>query len=232
MTKPTVRKTTGSDCPWLLPSSRLSDAAFEVLLFLRPHSHESEARAGMRGTGPSPVSGFSMLEMAVVISILLVIAAIAVPQMDSAVQSYRASSSAHSIASQLALAKMRAADDFTQTQLNCNLAGNSCQLQVCTSKGASTCNTFSAEGGPVLLPEGTSFGFGAITTPAGTQTAIQNTAQITFNSRGIPIDNTGALTGSDALYVTDQEGDAYAVTLYASGKVETWRYSGGAWSMQ
>jgi Tfp pilus assembly protein FimT len=144
-------------------------------------------------------------------------------------QSYQAASSSRSLASTLALARMDAARNFTQTQVNCNLAANSCQVQICTNKGAITCNAFTPEGGPVLLSQGTTFGFGGITVPAGTQTTIQNTAQILFNSRGIPVDNTGTPTANNGLYLTGQGGRTYAVTVYATGKIAVWRYNNGAW---
>jgi len=152
-----------------------------------------------------------------------------IPNVVKMLQVYQAASSSRSLASTLALAKMDAARNFTQTQVNCNLAGNSCQVQICTNKGAITCNAFTPEGGPVLLSQGTTFGFGSISVPAGTQTIIQNTAQIVFNSRGIPVDNTGTPTANDALYLTGQGGGTYAVTVNATGKVSVWRYINGAW---
>jgi len=176
--------------------------------------------------------GFGAIELVIVLTILAVVGAFGIIQVKKALQSYRALSNARNIASQLSLAKMRAANGFTQSRLNCDLTAQSCQLEVCTSKGATTCNTFTAEGGPILLAQGTTFGFGSITTAAGTQTTIQNTAQIIFNSRGIPVDSTGAATGNYGLYVTTQVGDNYAVTVYPSGRVSAWRYSSGAWSIQ
>jgi prepilin-type N-terminal cleavage/methylation domain-containing protein len=173
--------------------------------------------------------GFTMIELAVVAAIFVVIASIALPGAMRMVRSYGASSSARTLASQLALAKMRAAEGFTQEELNCTLTSNSCQLETCTTKGASTCTTFSNDGGPVYLAQGISFGYGSITTPAGTQTTISNTTPIIFNSRGIPITAAGVVSATDAIYLTDQYGDIYAVTVNASGKITTWVYSGSSW---
>ena len=94
---------------------------------------------------------------------------------------------------------------------------------------AATCTTFTNDGGPIYLAQGLSFGYGSITSPAGTQTTISNTSPVIFNSRGIPITAAGVATATDAIYLTDQYGDTYAITVYASGKVTTWMYSGGAW---
>ena len=183
-------------------------------------------------TRPSRQRGFSLIEIAIVVTVLAIIASIAIPPAVNLLRSFRASADARNIAAQLALAKMRAANAFTQTRLNCDPTANSCQLEVCTSKGASACNTFSAEGGPVLLSQGSSFSFGSITTAAGSQTSIQNTNQIIFNSRSMPVDNTGAPTGNYALYLANQNGDYYAISVYATGRVAVWHYSNNAWVAQ
>jgi len=180
----------------------------------------------------SPQNGFSSIELAIVLVIVGLVISIAIPVAISAMRALRASADARHLAGQLALAKMRAANTFSQARLNCDTTANTCQVEICTSKGASTCNTFTAEGGPVLLSTGSSFGFGSITTPAGSQTTIQNTTQIVFNSRSIPVDSTGAPTGDDALYITNQAGNQYAITVYASGRIAVWRYGNGAWSSQ
>jgi prepilin-type N-terminal cleavage/methylation domain-containing protein len=176
--------------------------------------------------------GFSIIELAIVLTIVAIIATIAIPLFSKTMSAFRASSDARSLASQLALTKMRAANGFTQARLNCDLTANSCQMEICTSKGASACNAYTAEGGALALSQNSSFGFGTITTPAGSQTSIQNTAQIVFNSRSLPVDSTGAPNGNYALYLANNNGDRYAVTVYASGRVAVWRYNGGAWSVQ
>lgn len=176
--------------------------------------------------------GFSLMELLIVVAIFSIICAVAIPQVNGMLRGYRTLNDARSVASQLALAKMRAENAFTQSRYNCNVTLRSCQLEICTSKGASTCNTFSPEGGPLLLSESVVFGFGSITTPAGSQTAIQNTNQIVFNSRGIPVTTSGAPTGNYGVYLTNQAGDTYAVTIYATGRVAVWRYDAGVWSIQ
>jgi len=181
---------------------------------------------------PDGQRGFSIAELAIVLTIVALIAVIAIPMFTKTMSAFRASSDARSLASQLALTKMRAANGFTQARLNCDLTAKSCQMEICTSKGTSACNTYTAEGGALALSLNSSFGFGTITSPAGSQTSIQNTAQIVFNSRSLPVDSTGAPTGNYALYLANNNGDTYAVTVYASGRVAVWRYDNGAWSIQ
>jgi hypothetical protein len=83
-----------------------------------------------------------------------------------------------------------------------------------------------------------SFGYGFISTaPSNTQTTIgqatlckdgspladvANTACVIFNSRGIPVDSSGAPTGSYALYINDGT-FCYGVTIAATGFIRTWR---------
>ena len=177
-------------------------------------------------------NGYSLVEIAIVATILLLILSLALPSVISSMRAYRASVDARSIAAQLALTKMRAANGFTQARLNCNTTANTCRVETCTTKGASTCTTFTAEGETINLSLGSSFSFGSITTPAGSQTSIQNTAQILFNSRSIPVDSSGAVTGNYALYVMNPAGNQYAVTVYASGRIAVWRYNSGVWNAQ
>ena len=177
-------------------------------------------------------AGFSLVELAIVVTIILLILSLALPTVISSMRAFRASADARGIAAQLALTKMRAANRFTQARLNCDTATNSCRVETCTSKGASTCNTFTAEGETIRLSQGSSFSFGSITAPAGSQTSIQNTTQILFNSRSIPVDSSGAVTGNYALYVMNPAGNQYAVTVYASGRVAVWRYNSGTWNAQ
>ena len=42
-----------------------------------------------------------------------------------------------------------------------------------------------------------------------------------FNSRGIPIDSTGAATGANAVYLTDGTA-VYATTVSATGMTQLW----------
>jgi len=177
-------------------------------------------------------NGFSLVELAIVVVIILLIVSLALPSAISSMRAYRASADARAIAAQLALTKMRAANAFTQARLNCDTTAKTCRVETCTSKGAGTCNTFTAEGETINLSIGSSFSFGSITTPAGSQTSIQNSTQILFNSRSVPVDSTGAVTGNYAVYVTNQSGNQYAVTIYASGRVAVWRYGNGAWHAQ
>jgi hypothetical protein len=94
-----------------------------------------------------------------------------------------------------------------------------------------------------LLLTTVTFGYGSLgSAPSGTQSTLgqapacqtdaetaagnvgdaASSACIVFNSRGIPVDNTGAPTSADALYVTDSI-SVYGVTVLPTGLIQTWR---------
>jgi hypothetical protein len=54
-------------------------------------------------------------------------------------------------------------------------------------------------------------------------TAIGGTACIVFNSRGLPIDSTGAPIGTNAIYIKDNVNTIYAITVAATGLPKLWR---------
>lgn len=173
-------------------------------------------------------TGFSVVEVLVVLAILLSVCAVALPSLRSTLGNYRIEADAHGIAGQLALARMRASARFTQVRLNFTLGEGNYQLQIYNK----STSAFDAEGGTQSLSSGVGFGFGSISSPAGAQTSIQQTQQMTFNSRGIPVDSGGAPTGNNAIYLSDSGGRFYAVTVAVSGQVAIWIYNGSAWQAQ
>lgn len=159
--------------------------------------------------------------------ILLIAAAISIPLLETAIKSYRAGADASAVASQLALARMRAAADFTRVEVVFDAANGNYELEVLnTSTGA-----YQLEGGVQYLSSGSSFTFGTISAPAGGQTTIQQTSPIIFNSRGLPVDSTGAPTATDAIYVASN-GNNYAVSVSVTGEIRVWQYSHSAWTQR
>ena len=176
--------------------------------------------------------GFSLVEMLVVLALFGVIAAIAIPMARPAVGGYRLAGSARNIAYEVSLAKMRAAAGFTRARLFVSLADGTYRIEA-WDKSASDWTT---DGGVEQLPPGVSFSFGSATSPppntqgtigqaalcrdaAGAE--IANTACVVFNSRGIPIDHTGAPTGTGAVYITDGTA-VYGATVMATGMTQLW----------
>jgi prepilin-type N-terminal cleavage/methylation domain-containing protein len=193
-------------------------------------SHELMApRATGKGTHTAQ-TGFSLLELVVVLGVMGVLLAIAVPRMSV----LSGINDARNLSNALSLAKMRAASSFTRSRLYISIASRSQHVEVWSKTAVPP--DWVAVNGVTLLSTNDVFGFGPATeAPLNTQAviaqapvcldkdgnAIAGTACIVFNSRGIPIDDTGTPTNNNALYVTDGT-KLGAVTLSAAGLVTVW----------
>jgi len=187
--------------------------------------------------------GFSLIEMILVIGISITVAAIAVPMSGNFLGYFRLTGDARSLSNAVALAKLRAASYFSQSRIYFDLSSKSHHIETFKKSGTPG---WVWEGGATTLSQGVSPGYGSLSAaPSSTQavigqapkcltndgTAVDNTACIVFNSRGIPIDcssmsttgcGSGAPTASDALYLTDGTA-VYGITMAATGQEQMWR---------
>ena len=194
--------------------------------------------------GFSGAHGFTLIEVLVVLAVVGIVAASAIPSTASTMRGYRLKADAQAINNLVSLAKMRAASRLTRARVHADLNANTFVLQTWNR----TTNAWVTEGGVNRTRTGVQFGFGGLAAPPpNTQAAIgfspactdnagaaiANTACIMFNSRGVPIDNAGAPTGGSALYVTDGSG-VYATTVTATPLVRFWwsSASNAAWVKQ
>ena len=198
--------------------------------------------------------GFSLIELMMVVGIMGVLAVIAVPMSGNTIRYLKLSGDARELSNATAVAKMRAAAKFTQSRLYIDKAGKTFYIQTYTRSTSTECPTLGAwctEGGATNLSSTVSFSYGPVTTPPpntqdpiGQAAACQNTASppvdiantacVIFNSRGIPVDNTGSPTGVDAVYVTDGSA-VYGITVAATGFIRTWQTNYTAtptWTLQ
>jgi len=169
-------------------------------------------------------TGFSVLELLIVLAIGLVIAVLAIPSLTETLALYRVSADAKLLGQDLMVAKMRAGTNFTKERLNANTAANTYQLEQYDKTGL----TWDPDGETKYLSSGVSFGFGSISTPAGSQSSIAQSAVVTFNSRGIPVNGSNQATPEDALYIRNATG-YYAVSVALSGRVQVWKYVNSSW---
>lgn len=97
---------------------------------------------------------------------------------------------------------------------------------MCNQAGA----TYTPEGGTQYLSQGVTFGAGGVTTPPAGLAAVAQSSLITFNSRGVSVDGTGAPIGTAAIYITDNQGAVYTVMVSIGGQPAARMHSGSTWN--
>ena len=179
--------------------------------------------------------GYSLIEMMMVAGLITVIGAITVPMMSNSLGNFRLTGDARGIKNAVSLARMQAAANFTQARLYVDLSVNGYRTETWQSTGTPT---WVPQGGTrYLSSQAESYGFGSVSDPPpNTQAAIAqappcrdaagqaigNTACVLFNSRGIPVDTSGAPTAAFALYVTDGVA-VFGTTVSATSIIRLWR---------
>lgn len=190
-------------------------------------------------------SGFSALELLVVLGLAATLAAMSLPVSMSMVDDYRLSGDAHNVSNTIALAKMTAAAQFTRARLRVDLTAGTYQVELWRKTGAPG---WVVEGGTTLLMRGDTFGPGLIDVPPPNSqvnvaqapactndagAAIANTACVQFNSRGISIDNAGTISAVRLIYLNGPTG-VFAVVVSGTSQLQVWRIApgGGTWTQQ
>jgi prepilin-type N-terminal cleavage/methylation domain-containing protein len=133
--------------------------------------------------------GFSVLELMTAVLISLILTALAIPVIGTMQRSFRIAGDGRDINGAIALAKMRAAADFTQARFYADLGANPPQFRVETwrkpvgstagcwvTEGTSVCSSsYSSPSTPPGSPlsQGVSFGFGGLgSAPPNTQSTL------------------------------------------------------------
>jgi prepilin-type N-terminal cleavage/methylation domain-containing protein len=180
-------------------------------------------------------SGFTIIELLLVVGVMGIVAAFAVPMFGRTIQGFRLVGDARSLSNAMAVAKIRAAANFSRVRLYVDLDGQSHHLE--TLDRSVDPPHWTIEGGSTLLSPFVLFDYGSVASPPPSTQAtigqaplcktddgddIASTACVMFNSRGIPIDDTGAPTAQGALYITDGTA-VYGVVVAATGMIRLWR---------
>ncbi len=190
-------------------------------------------------------SGYSAIELLIVVALVGTVAAMSVPMSMSMVQDYRLSGDARGLSNSVALAKMSAAAQFTRARLRVDLTSGTYQVERWQKTGAPG---WVAEGGIRVLGTRDRFGANGITVPPpNTQAAvaqaplcrndagaaIANTACVLFNSRGVSVDEAGAPSTVRLFYLAGPTA-VFSIAVSGTSQLQLWRNSpgGGTWKQQ
>ena len=174
--------------------------------------------------------GYSLLEVAIVIALLMMLAAVAVPSFVTAMNSWQLSADARGIATSLVNGKFQAISQATRYQVIYALSGGTWTPQ----KFNRTANAFENDGPQVNLSNevgDSGIHFQESSTNPVPGFPSRSSTFIRFNSRGLPINEAGISTGSNVVYLTDDQTD-YAITVSLLGRIELWRRNERVWLPQ
>jgi prepilin-type N-terminal cleavage/methylation domain-containing protein len=213
-------------------------------------SHNAEGRLLAGRTRRRGRPGFSLLELMIVVAIILVILGFAIPSGINLVHSYAIRNDANSIMGLMANARMRAAADFARTKVECNSTTGGCAIKVATYTAAQADpNTpaatdyvadkqavtivYLSKGVSLAIPSGATTGVGgqSTTTPKqstanGTNPCSANPYCVFFNSRGLPVNNSGTLVTDYAFYLSDSKYNlGMAIGMDITGKATLYRFN-------
>lgn len=199
--------------------------------------------------------GFSAMELLIIVLLISIVAAISIPSVTSITRNLRMVGDGRALASEMNLARMRAAADFTHARVYMDLAANTFHMEEWNK--ANACWKTDGDSGPCTqttspvnsLSQGDSFGFGSLTTgptAATTSTAqapactvgvagaaagatLSNTACIEIDSRGYPVDSSDNTVANDAVYLANNQNLYTAIAVTVSGRPTIYTYTGSGW---
>jgi len=172
--------------------------------------------------------GFSLIELAIVIAIIAIMAAVTIPTISQTMRNLKSRTDARNIATALTVAKLQATSQFTRYQVRFSLSQNRWILE----KFNKSTGEFEADGSETTLSSedsGHYVSFQTSSSSAPTGFSTLSSDLIRFNSRGVPINSSGVAIADSAVYLRDPD-NSYAVTVSLSGKVQLWQKRSGTWT--
>ncbi len=199
--------------------------------------------------------GFSTLELLLVVTISLILAALAIPGYNAIARTLRISGDGRDLNGAINQAKLEAAAGFTRARVYADLAANTFHIETWnkTGNGGAGCwQTINDPNNPCTvagtspvqnLSAAVTFGSSNVgNAPQNTQSnfgqaprcvarnglalgVVSNTACVEFNSRGIPIDDKTGAPIGDDAFYITDNNTVYGMTIGPTGVTQVWTIS-------
>jgi Tfp pilus assembly protein FimT len=188
---------------------------------------EGNSMVGFR-TAMKDTAAFSLIELCLAMAAMAVLGAISIPMLSSTMRGMQLSSEARKIATALMDAKLSASSQTNPYRVFFKHAENSWQLE----RFDQTAGEFVAAGAENTLSDGlanSGIAFRINSSLAVTGYPASSSESITFNARGFPIDDAGAPTASNVIYLSDADAD-FAITVTLTGKTQVLKKTDNSWT--
>ena len=187
----------------------------------------------MRQMRDRRASGFSLLELLIVVGILMAIAAMATPKMMTVIADVRLRGAVNSASGVVQQARMLAIRDASLRKIKySNLATGGSVYVDLNDDGAVQATEPQAQMGSTILAYSAPTGISALTATNLGYTPTTVTTMM-FNSRGIPCSASSTCGAGMVFYFTDSRTMGSpgwgAVSVSPAGRVKTWLWTGSAW---
>ena len=197
---------------------------------------------------------FTTTELMLVIAVLGIISATAVPSVLNTLRDYRLHNDLSTLSGLCNLARLRAAAQMAPYRVNISVSASTYSMEkLCgntSSSEDSACTSAYAAFSTPQIESGTQYALPGNTfvsckpsgpsTFAGTITAdtggCPSLVQFYFNTRGSPVDNAGnpLANGGAVIYMTNQNGMIDALTVSLGGQTSVWNWDtvGSKWYLR
>ena len=175
--------------------------------------------------------GFTMVELLIVVAIIAVTAAVAIPNIISWIPTIRVNSAARDLVSEMQLARMKAVSERNNYVITFDTSTNQYSIYDDNDSNFSTSNVLVKT---VNLPSGIQFGYIAGKNPSNDDI----TGSVQFGATSSPIretfipNGTANLMGSVYLIPTEDIAGSRrdrqrAITVILTGRIKLWKYDAG-----
>jgi prepilin-type N-terminal cleavage/methylation domain-containing protein len=184
--------------------------------------------------------GYSLLELVFVIAIVLVLATMAIPQLNAMINNYRINDAGRQLQATATLAHFKAAARNTRYRVLVSASANTYTLQYCTDWVSTRVNPCSSWGldstsTTITLPVGVTFSTTGLTTAPNITcttapcTTVTQATEMTFNSRGLLFDETANNLANNRCFYIAGGAKPIAVCSVITGRTVAYLLSGTTW---